>query len=295
MELQKMKALIELSRTRNYSETAERLYTTQSNISKHIQSLEKELGVQLIDRSRRKIAMTKAGETVVRHAMKMMKIHDVMLQGLAAGSEQLQIACLPVMAHYGLTGLVSVFQKNHPQWVLVLNEIEDRDILEQVRQEQVEMAICRTESIKQDNKYEKLTLRLDRLVAVLPEKHCLANQTSVSLKRLYQEQFLQLSRTSSLYDTVVEACNQAGFKPIIRYTSRRMENLLAMVKEGDGISLMMERSVRYLPVSGLRVVPLDEDVISEIALVRIRKRKKSAGAKAFWVFARAWLAETEKG
>lgn len=295
MELQKLKALVELSGTGSYSETAERLYTTQSNISKHIQSLEKELGVRLIDRSKRKIALTEYGEIAVRHAREMIKIHGAMMQELAVGNNQLQIACLPVMAHYGLMGLVSAFQNNYPQQVLVLNEIEDQDILEQIRQEQAELAICRTESIRQDNKYETLTLRWDRLVAVLPERHRLAIRASVSLKQLHQERFLQLGKTSSLHDTVGEACNQAGFEPDIRYTSRRMENLLAMVKDGNGISLMMEQAVRYLPVSGLRIVPLEEAVTSEIALVRIRKREKSPGAKAFWILAKAWAMEAEKG
>lgn len=61
MDIHKLEAFVVLAETLTYTETAERQFTTQGNISKQIISLEKELEVELFERSHRKIALTHAG------------------------------------------------------------------------------------------------------------------------------------------------------------------------------------------------------------------------------------------
>lgn len=61
MEIHKFEIFLSLASTLNYSETAVKMYTTQSNISKQILALEKDLGVSLFVRAHRKINLTPAG------------------------------------------------------------------------------------------------------------------------------------------------------------------------------------------------------------------------------------------
>ncbi|MCO4519391.1 Transcriptional Regulator, LysR family protein [Streptococcus infantarius subsp. infantarius] len=72
MNLQKLQVFLTLYETLNYTETAERLYISQGNVSKQIMALEKELGVQLFDRSRRHIRITKEGQVVEAHARRIL-------------------------------------------------------------------------------------------------------------------------------------------------------------------------------------------------------------------------------
>ncbi|MGX7131265.1 LysR family transcriptional regulator [Enterococcus songbeiensis] len=60
MDINKLQAFIDLTKTLSYTETAEHLFTTQGNISKQILNLEKELGVELFQREHRKIQLTEA-------------------------------------------------------------------------------------------------------------------------------------------------------------------------------------------------------------------------------------------
>lgn len=61
MDIQKLKAFVELTETNSYTETAEHLFSTQATISKQIMSLEKELGIKLFSREHRTIEITDVG------------------------------------------------------------------------------------------------------------------------------------------------------------------------------------------------------------------------------------------
>lgn len=286
MDIQKLRALATLAAAKNYTETAERLFTTQSNISKQISSLESELKVQLVDRSHRKANLTPAGETALRHAQTILHEYDSMLQELHQ-SCCLRVACLPVMAHYGLTGLISAFQSRYPGISLQLEELEGQDLLQLLAQGQAQLAICRADHIS-TAKFECLPLCRDRLAAAVPAQHPLAGSKAVSLRQLQDESMLQLGESSTLYQLILNACVEAGFAPKICYTSRRMENILAMVSDGAGVSLMMEHAAKYLPAKGAVILPLKEEIFSQLALVRMRGAPHTPDAEKFWAFARSW-------
>ena len=293
MELQKLRALVALAQSASYTEAAGRLYTTQSNVSKQILSLERELGVRLVERSRRGVALTPAGETAVRGAQKILDEYDAMCRALRTDSGQLTLACIPIVAHYGVTGLFSGFQRAYPALRLAVEEREDSNLLDAVRSGAWEAAVCRTD---QDcSGLEKLVLCRDRMVAALPAGHPLAREEAVSLTQLQQEEFLQLGPTSTLYQTVLDICRAAGFTPRITYTSTRMETLLELVREGNGVSLMMARAAAYLPIAGVVLRPLREEVVSELSLVRAAARRRSLAASRPWTYAAGWVRRQEEG
>ena len=64
MDIQIIREFLDLAFTLNYSKTAERVFISQSALSKHIASLEKELGVQLFVRSKHSVRLTPIGATL---------------------------------------------------------------------------------------------------------------------------------------------------------------------------------------------------------------------------------------
>ena len=74
MDLNKFKVFVDLSKTLNYTETAENLFTTQGNISKQILALEKGLNVSLFKRAHRKIELTEQGKLILPYAQNI--LHD---------------------------------------------------------------------------------------------------------------------------------------------------------------------------------------------------------------------------
>ena len=70
MEINKLRAFVDLAKTLNFSETAENLYTSQSTISKQIKSLEKELGQELFERNNKNVALSEYGKLILPNAEK---------------------------------------------------------------------------------------------------------------------------------------------------------------------------------------------------------------------------------
>ena len=283
MDVQKLRTFVTLADAGSYSEAAERLYMTQSNVSKQIQSLEKELGDVLVDRTRRNIRFTEAGQTVLRHARYLLADYDGMMSELAGKPPILPLAALPVMAHYGIPTLLAAFQQTHPEIELSVEEVEGILMPEALAEGKYELAFLRTLPGEEEGCYEKQVLCRDRLVAVLPRQHPLAGRAGIHLEELAGERLAMLAQSSTLYGLITNACHLAGFTPNICYTGRRMENILELVVGGFGCSLLMERATVYVDNARVRLVPLEEKIISEVSLMRLKGRH-STPAERFWTF-----------
>ncbi len=292
MDLEKLCSLAALAETGNYTLAAERLYMTQSNLSKHIMALENELNVQLVDRSHKAVALTEAGQITARHALRLISEYKAMLRELESRSPVMRVASLPVMAQYDITGIVSDYQRIYPNAKLILDEVEGVLLLDMLLQETYDLAFARTEQGFEHPALEKQIICRDRMAAILPRTHPLAVQPVISLSTLRNETFIMLDRTSTLYAQIIDACRLAGFEPTIAYTGRRMENITDLVARGAGVSLLMEHAASYLHNDQVTIVPLSEPIVSEVSLVRL-KRQKLPEACRFWDFVKNAVAERQ--
>ena len=113
MNLQKLKIFVDLSKTLNYTDTAENLFTTQGNISKQVMALEKELGVSLFKRAHRKIELTQQGEIVLPYAKKILLDYNELSNKLndfqAAKNLTIEMHTIPTMPSYQSFTLITQF------------------------------------------------------------------------------------------------------------------------------------------------------------------------------------------
>lgn len=285
MDIQKMKFFIDLAETKNYTETAERLFTTQSNVSKQIISLEKELDTYLFDRTRRHIELTEAGKTLLPYAHRILEDYYALWNATSpyrnSESSMLKIYAIPVMAQYKITGLIADFHKKHTEIRLDIEEIESANLMHELDEGHCDIAYARIFSLD-ENKYEKITLEYDHFTAVLPKDHALANQKIIDIAQLKDENFLQLDKSTCLLDHVCSICKKSGFLPKIGYTGTLMDNILGLVSNGMGISLMMQHAVESMHHSGIKLVPLADNIKSELAFVRLKGIKHTKASNLFW-------------
>ena len=82
MEIKQVQYFLTVAEAGSFSVAAEDLYISQSSLSKQIIALEKELGIPLFDRSKRKIALTPAGETYLKHARNIHAEYQVLMTDL---------------------------------------------------------------------------------------------------------------------------------------------------------------------------------------------------------------------
>lgn len=294
MELRRLEYFLDLSRTGNYSETAERMYTTQGNVSKQIAALEKELGVLLVDRSKRKIRLTEAGEVLLPYAEQLIqteaKMRDVLHRLQSEKEAILRIGALPSFAQYGMAELLTVFQSEHPAIQIDINECEKTSLLQRLQEESYEVIYTRLldETWQKSSQYEKIVVGRDHFAAVLPLQHPLCRKkteagSKIDLKELKNEKFILLDEKTELFKSVYQLCINAGFSPQVVHKSVRIDTILGMAAAGMGVSILMEKSIPKELRSRVRILPLECTVESELAFVR-RNGPMGEALRKFWRF-----------
>ncbi|QGZ27651.1 LysR family transcriptional regulator [Streptococcus ruminicola] len=285
MNLQKLQVFLTLCETLNYTETAERLYISQGNVSKQIMALEKELGVQLFDRSRRHIKITKEGQVVGTYARRILDNYQQMtaelLQLQKDKEHKLLLHGIPSMPFYAIISEIAGFKKSHMNFEVSVEEEEADVLLDNLLKHKCDIIFARQFNDKLPKEVEMLTIDQDRWVVVLPSQHPLARKESINLKELEGEKFLQLSEKTQLLQPLLELCYAYQFDPKITYKGNRINLIIDFIENDLGLSLMMEKMVR--PFEGKQIIwrPLDIETESLMVLMKL-KTNKSEAVQQFW-------------
>lgn len=289
MELKQVTYFLTVAELGSFSAAADHLYISQSSLSKQIMALEKELGIELFDRSKRNIVLTEAGATFRKHAQRLNDEYKVMLANLKEykRAPSLSIVAIPVIAQYGITSYIAQFQSAFPNIQLMLEEREASTILPALNDHQFDLAFVRDNYLDVEQ-YHVLEVDRDKFMVTLSVKHPLATRTSISLSELANENFIMFDKGTIVHELAVDVCRQAGFVPRIFYASLRVESILGLVASQSGISLIMEKIFQYHKHPDVIAIPLREIVESKIVLVYPRGKKLSIPAKNFWEFIREY-------
>lgn len=297
MELRKLEFLLDLAETENYSETAERMFTTQGNVSKQILALEKELGAELIDRSHRKISLTPAAKAIlpnVKNLLQEEKKMRAVLEEQRSGLEQLlRIQVLPVFVQYHVPELIARFKAQYPQIRVQIMETEKRQLEQNLEDGKCDVIYTR-EMVDEEEELlrnrngkacdEKLTVAYDRFVAVLSENDPLAKRTEIYLRELEDRSFLLLDEKTELFSKAQKLCRRAGFEPNVAYQGVRIDTILAMTANGLGVSLLMDQTIPEKKEDGIIKIALKETCESRLLFVRRKSRKGNSAVNVFWEF-----------
>ena len=289
MELKKVTYFLTVAELGSFSAAADHLYISQSSLSKQIMALEKELGIELFDRSKRNIVLTEAGATFRKHAQRLNDEYKVMLANLKEykRAPSLSIVAIPVIAQYGITSYIAQFQSAFPNIQLMLEEREASTILPALNDHQFDLAFVRDNYLDVEQ-YHVLEVDRDKFMVTLSVKHPLATRTSISLSELANENFIMFDKGTIVHELAVDVCRQAGFVPRIFYASLRVESILGLVASQSGIALIMEKIFQYHKHPDVIAIPMREIVESKIVLVYPRGKKLSIPAKNFWEFIREY-------
>lgn len=289
MELKQVTYFLTVAELGSFSAAADHLYISQSSLSKQIMALEKELGIELFDRSKRNIVLTEAGATFRKHAQRLNYEYKEMLANLKEykRAPSLSIVAIPVIAQYGITSYIAQFQSAFPNIQLMLEEREASTILPALNDHQFDLAFVRDNYLDIEQ-YHVLEVDRDKFMVTLSVKHPLATCTSISLSELANENFIMFDKGTIVHELAVDVCREAGFVPRIFYASLRVESILGLVASQSGIALIMEKIFQYHKHPDVIAIPLREIVESKIVLVYPRDKKLSIPAKNFWEFIREY-------
>jgi DNA-binding transcriptional LysR family regulator len=132
MKIEQVQYFLLIVEKGSFLSAAEKLFISQSSLSKQINALETELGCQLFDRSKRKISITEAGETFLKHAVELVDIYKTIwseLDEYRVKTDSFSIVAIPVIAQYGIAGYIAQFKSMYPNLRFALEEREGASIL----------------------------------------------------------------------------------------------------------------------------------------------------------------------
>ncbi len=275
MDISRFGEFVILAQSRTFLDAADLLFMSQSTLSKHIMSMERELGCMLIDRTRRHVTLTPQGETLLAYAQKIATLQHRYLAALrsdqTAPTEHITVGSIPIMAPYGITDAVIDFQQASPSYQVELIEGEGDKLKQMLLREDIDLAFIR-DAGTDEPEFKKIPFTSDRLVAVLPAEHILARRDRIEIGDLRDENFLMLPQGSFVSDLVASLCSEAGFSPRITFTGKRAENIISLVARGAGVSLLMRKPAESLAGSKVSLVDIDPAVTTQVKIFLKRKR-----------------------
>lgn len=284
MEIEHIREFMVLSETRNFTETAERLFTSQSTISKHLKQLESELGAPLFDRTGRRVELNEFGTLFLPYAKTILTAEydcqTAFFNKLETLRETLTIGSIPVMAQYHITDIIIRFKKENTNFTIDVIEYEASDLIQLVRNGTCEAAFIR-ETGEPIEDLVRIPYFTDHLAALVPASHPFADRGEIELKELYSEEFMFLREKTCLYDMCIAACKEAGFTPNIVFTGHRLENMIDFVMKGMGIALLMKQQAAFAPKDSSRLLEIVPPVTNQISLVYRKNAKLSPAALHF--------------
>ncbi|MEY4415589.1 MAG: hypothetical protein RIQ53_2882 [Pseudomonadota bacterium] len=283
LELRHLRYFVALATTQNFTRAAELLHIAQPPLSRQIQQLEEELGVTLIDRSARPLALTRAGAFFFEHAVQVLARIDELTQAtkrLGAGQRRwLGIGFVPSMLYGPLPGVIHDYMAAHPEIEVVLTELTSVQQVEALQAGRIDIAFGRV-AIEADGLSNTL-IEEEPLVAALPAAHRLARGRKVSLQQLAEHTVVlyPAQPRPSFADHVLAQFRVHGCPAGRIYETNGLQTAVGLVAAGVGVSVV-PRSVQRLKRDDVVYRPLSDSGVSAQMLMTTRSGDDSADLMA---------------
>ena len=196
----------------SFTKAANELFISQPAISKHIQELEKEYGVQLFDRIGNRIQLTRAGQLLLDHACKIIDAYqnlDFDMKKLTEKSGgELRIGASTTISQYVLPELIADFRKQYPDIRLTLLSGNSHEIEDALATGRIDLGMV--EGIKRQPTFKYTPFMKDELVAFVHCSNTLAQQEEISLNLLKQTPIVLRELGSGTLDVIQKALQENG-------------------------------------------------------------------------------------
>jgi DNA-binding transcriptional LysR family regulator len=258
MELRHLRYFLAVAEELNFTRAAERLGISQPPLTQQVKALEAELGVALFDRSAYRIELTDAGRIFAGEAARILGDARSAVQAArraaTGASGRVRVGFTESASFNSLvTSTLRSFRSAFPAVEISLEEHPSTELIEALREGRLDTAFVRPPLPAQRG------LTLDLLVAAAPTGHPLSSRHRIDLGALAAETFILYPRAvrPGLADTVISACEAAGFTPKVGQYAPQLSSTINLVAASLGISIVPDsmrclqaHAVTYLPLSG---------------------------------------------
>jgi len=258
MELRQLRSFVVVAEELNVGRAAVRLHLTQPSLSRQIAALERDIGVELFARVRKRFVLTAAGATFLAEAQDLLRRSDEAIR--AAQRTQrgelgtLRLRFVQSATFEVLPRLLGSFRTAYPEVELDLESLTTLRQTEALLDGRIDVGLLRPNApaVGAQPGDETVVVRLapglssrvvssDPVLVALPARHRFARRKRLRLAELAEEPFVFYSRPSGpvVHDTLVGFCRAVGFTPRIEQVAADVQTIVSLVAAGLGVSLLI--------------------------------------------------------
>jgi DNA-binding transcriptional LysR family regulator len=296
MDTRQLAAFCAVVERHSFSQAAERLGVTQPAVSLQVRALERRLGMQLLDRSGRRVEPTEAGLRLYRGAQRLLQLEEQLLGEMAAEGEGAITGVLNIGASTGpaaivVPALLCEFQHANPEVRVALAVHDTQTVVELVAERELELGIVGAARRHRSVAFEPFMR--DEVILACPPDHPFAGRT-ISVEELRAEPPIVMQQGAGVRQVVEDALRPLGVRLRdldVRLELGLQESVRSAVQAGYGVTFISRAAVESELAAGTLAEARVEgmEATREISLARGTGRVPSRAADAFVAFARRRL------
>src|SRR5258707_9793288 len=284
MDLHHLRYFVAVAERLHFAAAAEFVHVSQPGLSQQIKALEEELGVLLLDRTKRTVTLTEAGKYFLKEA-KLSLEHAERAKAIARKVSRgklgkVRIGHVHSIPFSGLlASLTSAFRRYAPDIHLEFVEGDPVDLIGGIMERELDLGFIRLPHEGVPSEIALKTVFQEKVLVALREDHWLARKKKIQCAALGGEQLILYYRRdgkSPLDDHLKAIAEKGAFIPEVSQKAHTITTIIALVAAGSGVAIVPE-SLHYMNVPSVVFRPLaDIELVSELAVAYRRDERSPA-------------------
>ena len=244
MEIDQLKCYLKVAETLNFTKAADELFISQATLSRKINALEEELGIQLFDRTTRTVNLSKAGRECFSEAERIVQLYENMIMktfGLAghkAGT--LRIGYFRTDTAEYLARIVLRMRKDYPAIQISYSKDELNNLVRDLNNGTLDAVLLFNPCIEDDGRYKRITVGHEDPSVIVHSRHRLANKETVHFSDLREERIVihcDPNIPAKIHDVVRELLRAQGIQDAPDIESMPSDKLMLKVRLGECVMI----------------------------------------------------------
>jgi len=287
MNLYHLRVFLTVAEHEHITRASEELILSQPAVTKIIQHLEQESGLELIERHGRRIVLTQAGKILHGYARRLFALEREMEEALA-GLQDVEVGEITLAANtttgvYFLPPVVAQFRTRYPQVILHITILNSHEIIEQTMNWILDFGLVEGDPATLPTGLETQVFARDELVLVVAPAHRWSGSRELKPEVLREKELLLREQGSGIREVIEHALLQQGVRISPLLTLPDNEAIKQMAISGVGAAVLSAFAVRRELASGELVrIPIEGiDLRPQLTLVKRADKHLSRAAQAF--------------
>lgn len=259
MNIRDLEYVVAVSSLRSFSQAADKCCVSQPTLSGQIKKLEEELGVQIFERTNKRVMLTETGERIILSAQRILReveaINDIAVNAHDTTAGKFRLGAFPTLSTYIFPSLVTKVKESLPKLRLILVEEKTSALIDKLHSGELDAALLALPV--RDEHFDSAELFVDRFHLATADDHPLAAQQRVTQPMLANYKLLLLEEGHCMRNQALDVCKTYGIPEEQDFRATGLETLRQMVKAGSGITLIPEIAVNTED-SGIKYIPFAE-------------------------------------